>query len=179
MSNVLVDDIILALSIILPFANEMSIVLTNSGLPIFKNLYKICIHDDLVVQLPKSLQSEKTIVCSQTESLRRILIDCVAYLGITLNIARSTLQFGYVTGVVCGFLIIFFSMIIPTLFLSKIQHICIERLHIGIEKPFMRIFIGLLLIIGLIILANVTIDFTQKQLKDIKIDPINEKAKNK
>jgi hypothetical protein len=184
------DEIINALSVLLPFANEVSIVLTNSGLSFFRDFYKICIHDDLIVQLPKAYRNDRSIdfivqlpkayrndrsiVCTRSEALRRLFIDSIAFLGIVLTIGRSTMKFGYVSGVASGVLIIFFSMIVPSLFLSKIQIVCLEFLHVGIEKPFLRIFIGLLIIAALVIITDKTIAFTQSKLQKYKIDPANE-----
>ena len=168
------DEIINALSVLLPFANEVSIVLTNSGLSFFRDFYKICIHDDLIVQLPKAYRNDKSIVCTRSETLRRLIIDSIAYLGIVLTIGRSTLKFGYVSGVASGVLIIFFSMIFPSLFLSKIQNVCLEVLHVGIEKPILRIFIGLLIIAALVVITDKTISFTQSKLQKYKIDPATE-----
>ena len=173
-----VDYIIFFASIILPFINETSIVLTKSGLPLFKHFYKTCIPDELIEMLPSSCKKNMNVVCSSSETFRRLFIDAIAYLGIILNIGRSTIKYGYVTGVVNGFVLIICSIVFPNLYLGQIIHNIKGILHI--ETPFMSIAIGLVCIILLMFITKYLQDLSTYLFKNYRIDEVNEpEVKNK
>ena len=170
--NTQVDYIIFFASIILPFINETAIVLTKSGLSIFHNLYKSCIPDEIIEVLPASCKKNTNIVCSQSDTFRRLFIDAIAYLGIILNIGRNTLRYGYITGVVNGFVLIICSIVFPNLYLAEI----IRKLKeiFNIDKPIMSIVIGIICIIILIFATKFLQNMSSNIFKNYKIDEINE-----
>jgi hypothetical protein len=132
-----------------------------------------CIDEDLVkgVRISNEL---KTKLCQKFEYRHKIIIDLIAYLGIMLFICKNTLQYGYVTGVACGLVIIFCSIMLPGLFLGKsIRYITTS---LNIKNPFLFIMVGIALIICLIIFTNVLELITQKVTKSIKIDSETEKC---
>jgi hypothetical protein len=170
------DDYIRYASVMLPFINEMSIVLTNSGFPMFKDLYKVCIPKETLEKLPSKYHHDENLVCSMRQEFRKIVIDMIAYLGIMLNIGRNTLNFGYFIGVVNGLFLVFFSMIVPSLFLSRAQKALISKLAIGDERRIARIILGLACVILLMYVTDALQERMQKSLqKYIIIDAANEK----
>ena len=172
------DTIIFFASIILPFINEIAIILTKSGLPMFHNLYKICVHNDVFVLLSETCKKNKHIHCSDIDTFRRLFIDALAYLGIILNIGRNTIKYGYVTGVVNGFVLVIFSIIIPNLYLSQIIHNLKHFFHVN--NPIINIIIGLICVIVLIFATKFFQDLSRKMFQKYQIDKINEPVlKNK
>lgn len=167
-------NIIHYLSIILPFSNEMAIVFTESGYPRFKNLYKSCFDSSLLGNHESKLKRLlRDKLCTKRDYIHKILIDLLAYLGIMLLIGKNTLQYGYATGVVSGIVIIFYSIILPNMFLGFTTHKIIELLHF--KTPFGHIIVGISLITLLIYITQVTESFVQKYTKNIKFDPEVEK----
>jgi len=172
------DNIIFFASIILPFISGIAIILTKSGYSVFHNLYKICIHNDVFTLLSETCKKNKDIHCSHSQTLRVILIDALTYLGIILNIGRNTIKYGYVTGVVNSFVLVFFSVIFQNLYLSKVIHIFKNILNIN--NPIINIIIGLLCIIVLIFVTKMLQDVASKMFENYRIDKINEPVvKNK
>ncbi len=172
------DNIIFFASILLPFINETAIVLTKSKLPMFHNFYKSCIPDEVVDFLPESCKKNKDIICSPYDTFRRLFIDAIAYLGIILNIGRSTIKYGYVTGVVNGFVLIICSIVFPNLYLGHIIHKLKQFLHI--DSSVMSILIGLVCIIILIFATKFLQDLSTEMFQHYRIDKINEPiVKNK
>ena len=172
------DTVIFFASILLPFINETAIVLTKSKLPLFHNFYKLCIPDEVVDFLPESCKKNRDIICSPYDTFRRLLIDAIAYLGIILNIGRSTIKYGYVTGVVNGFVLIICSIVFPNLYLGQIIHKIKHFLHI--EIPSMSIIVGLICIIILIFVTKFLQDLSTQLFQNYRIDTINEPVmKNK
>lgn len=167
-----VDTVILFASIILPFINEIAIVLRKSGLTMFQNLYKSCIHGEILLLLSDSCKENKKIHCTLKDRLEGLFIDSLAYLGILLNISRNTIKYGYVTGVVNGFVLVICSIIFPNLYLSKIIHIFKNILNIN--NPIMNIIIGLVCIIILIFITKFLQDLSSKMFHHYRIDKINE-----
>jgi hypothetical protein len=90
-----------------------------------------------------------------------------------LLIGKNTLQYGYATGVVSGIVIIFYSIILPNMFLGFATHKIIELLHF--KTPLGHIIVGISLIALLIYITQVTESFLQKYTKNIKFDPEAEK----
>ena len=166
------SNIISVLCVVLPFANETSIVLTKSGLPLFKNFYSSCFDDTILgdLKVPNEIKQK---YCTKKDYRNKIIIDLIAYLGIILFIGKNTLMYGYATGVATGMVLIFCSIMIPNLFLGGAIH-KITKLF-KIKNPYIFIAVGITLIIGLIILTTILERITQNLTKSIKIDPINEK----
>lgn len=155
------------LSIILPFANEIAIVLTNSKLALFKSLYPTCINTLNI----------KKIKCTTQHNINKITIDLIAYLGIVLFIGKNTLHYGYMTGVVTGMIVMFWSEIIPTKFLGKITDDIMKWL--STNNSYTYIGVGLVVILGLIIANFVCEKIAQQIIKRIKIDEESEKHTEK
>ena len=168
-----ISNIIHILSLILPFANETAIVLTHSGLPLFRGLYTSCFDETILgnIIVPNNLRKK---ICSTRDYINKVIIDLIAYTGIILFIGKNTLLYGYVTGVVNGMVLIFCSIMLPNMFLgstiSKIIKIC------NIHNPYFHIFVGITLIILLIILTSILEKITQELFKSVKIVPIQEKC---
>ncbi len=159
------------LSIILPFVNEMAIVLTHSKMPLFSNIYRTCIPHDIVSDIRYRAILDK--VCSRRDFRNKIFIDMLAYLGIILFIGKNTLEYGYITGVANGITLIFCSVILPNLFLGMAIHKITKILDI--KSPFLYIVVGIGLIILLMIFTAFMESTVQTLTKSIKIDPLAEK----
>ena len=174
--NIPVDIIIFYISLIFPFINEFAIVLTKSGIPTFNNFYKVCIPDEIIEIIPLSCKKNTRIQCSSYDTLRRIFIDLLAYLGIILNIGRNTIKYGYITGVVNGFVLIMCSIIFPNLYLSVIIHKTTQFLNIN--SPIIIILLGLFYIIILIIITQLLQKTSIYLFKNYRIDKLNEPVVN-
>lgn len=162
-------------SIILPFMNETAILLTNSKLPLFANLYRTCIPHEAVSDIRNASVLAK--VCTRRDFFNKIMIDLLAYLGIMLFIGKNTIQYGYATGVANGMVLIFCSIILPNIFLGTAIHTTTKFLKI--KSPLFYILIGCVLI-GLLMLFTAFMETTvQKITKSIKIDPEVEKNTKK
>ena len=167
-------NIIHYLSIILPFSNETAIVFTESGYPEFKNLYKSCFDSSLLGKHePKLKRLLKDNLCTKRDYIHKILIDLLAYLGIMLLIGKNTIQYGYATGVVSGIVIIFYSIILPNMFLGFATHKIMNLLNF--KTPLAHIIVGLFLIAILIYITQISETFVQERMKNIKFDPETEK----
>ena len=122
--------------------------------------------------VPLSCKKNTSLHCSSYDTFRRIFIDLLAYLGIILNIGRYTIKYGYITGVVNGFVLIICSIIFPNLYLSVIIH---KTKHfLNINTPIMIIILGLFYIIILIIITNLLQSASTYLFKHYRIDKINE-----
>ena len=166
------SNIISVLCVVLPFANEISIILTKSGLPLFQNLYSSCFDDTILGDLKVPNEIKKKY-CTKKDYRNKIIIDLIAYLGIILFIGKNTLVYGYATGVATGMVLIFCSVMLPNMFLGTAIH-KITKLF-KIRNSYLFIAIGVTLVIALIILTTLLEKITQNLTKSIKIDPINEK----
>jgi hypothetical protein len=167
-------NIIHYLSIILPFSNETAIVFTESGYPQFKNLYKSCFDSSLLGKHESQLKRMlKDKLCNKRDYVHKIFIDLLAYLGIMLLIGKNTLQYGYATGVVSGLVIIFYSIILPNMFLGFATHKIMNLLHF--HTPAAHIIVGMSLIALLIYITQISESFVQEHMKNIKFDPETEK----
>ena len=168
------SNIIHFLSIVLPFANETAIVFTESGYPQFTDLYKSCFDKSLLGKNESKLKRVlKNKICTKKDYVHKIIIDLIAYLGIILNIGKNTINYGYATGVVTGLLLIFYSIILPNMFLGFTTHKIMNLLKL--HTPLTHVLLGLTLIILLIIVTNVSEYLVQNLMKKIKIDPETEK----
>ncbi len=159
------------MSIVLPFANDIAIVLTNSKLPLFSTLYRTCVE-------PMMMEGHKcshiaSIVCTQQDYINRVIIDLIVYFGLMLYIGKNTLTYGYATGVATGLVMMFFSMIIPNLFMGQSVHSITRFLHIN--NPYLYILVGIAFIVGLVLLTNLAESATQQVMKAVKVDPEREK----
>ena len=108
------------MSIVLPYANNIAIVLTNSKLPLFSKLYRSCVESMLVEG--HKCKEIAGIVCNSRDYLHRVIIDLIVYFGLMLFIGKNTLTYGYATGVATGLVLMFFSMIVPNLFMGPAIH---------------------------------------------------------
>jgi len=142
--------IIEIISFIFPFINEIANVLTSSGYKPFKNLYKPCI-DRFLINDEELQYITKNKVCKNTHLIYKSIIDFIALIGIILNIARNTVQNGYIDGVLSGINIIIFSFIIPNLFLHKILQ------YFVIKSKIKKILFGFI-IIGILLFCTILFD---------------------
>jgi len=173
-----IDNIIFFLSLVLPFINEIAIVLRKSGLPMFHNLYKTCVHSEILLLLSESCKKNKKIHCTTKDTIQGLLIDALAYLGILLNISRNTIKYGYITGVINGFILIIFSIIIPNLYLAHIIHN--TKQFLNTESAIITIIIGIMCIALLIIITKIIQELISEKFKNYRIDIKNEPViKNK
>ena len=159
-------------SLILPFATETSIILTESKLPLFEGFYRECIHKELL-KSNKIRLLLKNETCDIRDDKIKIIIDLIAYLGIMLFICKNTINYGYVTGVCAGVAMIFCSMILTNMYLGKIVKYFTKLLKI--DNPYLFICIGILVIIGFVIFTNILEKIIQQLTKSITIDPDAEK----
>ena len=169
-----ISNIIHILSIVLPFSNETATVLTESGYTRFKDLYKICFDRSLLGKNSSKLQNKlKDKICTKKDYIHKILVDLLAYLGIILNIGKNTITYGYATGVVTGLLLIFYSIILPNMFLGFTTHKIMDLLKL--HTPLTHVVVGITLIILLILITHYSETLVQNLMKKIKIDPETEK----
>ena len=114
-----ISIIIDILSYILPFINEISNILTASNLKPFKGLYKRCVDRYL---LPSNVIKiiSKNKICTPQELRSKIIIDILGLLGIIINIAKNAIQFGYLTSILSGIVVVMISFVIPNLYLQRI-----------------------------------------------------------
>lgn len=144
------SPIIHVLSIVLPFANEIAIVLTHSNLPLFSKLYRHCFQSGV----------HKSKICTRQDYINKIVIDLIAFLGIILFICKNAINYGYLTGVATGMVLIFCSIIFPSLFLGFITEYATKSL--GIKSPYLYIFVGIGIIIGLMFATDFLESIVQK-----------------
>jgi hypothetical protein len=171
MSSITTSTIISILCVVLPFANLFSIILTESGLPAFHNLYSSCFDETIMGDLRISNDMKKKI-CRSHDYRNKIIIALIAYLGIILFISKNTLMYGYATAVATGMVLIFCTVILPNLFLGVAIHKITKFFHI--RNPYLFILVGFLLIAALISLTVYFENIAQNLTKNIKIDPLVE-----
>ena len=168
------DTIINFLAVFLPFTNEISNVLTSSGLPFFKNLYKQCI-DPFIIdeELLKFINVDK--ICKQKHIISKLVIDLIALIGIIIYIGKNSIKYDLLTGILSGSMMVLFSFIIPNLFLHKTIHFIMKTFNLS--GPFYSIAIGFfcigILLISTILLEKIIIRLTKGVKIDSKIE-INE-----
>lgn len=169
-----VDTIINILSFILPFSNEIANVLTSSKLKVFKNLYKNCI-DPLLIDSYQLKYIDNKKLCKIKNTLSKMLIDIIALFGIILNIAKNSIEYGYLAGILSGLIIVLLSFIIPNLFIHKIIHFFTN--YFKSENPYLIICIGFIIIgilLGLsIFFEKIIIKYTEYKNIDKEIKPKN------
>ena len=166
-------NIIHYIALLLPFANEVGIVLTESKLPLFHGMYRECINAELLESNKiKLFLKHKHIICDFKDDKIKMFIDTLAYLGIMLFICKNTLQYGYVTGVCGGVVMIVCSMMLTNMYLGKIVKYFTKMFKV--ENPYLFIFIGMLVVAGFVILTDILERITQQLTKNIYIDPLAE-----
>ncbi len=162
------SEIINILSFLLPFSNEVANVLTSSGLPLFKNLYKQCIDGYLIdSKFIKYIPKDK--ICQDRHVISKLIIDLIALTGIILNIGKNSIRYNYLTGILSGLSIIILSFIVPNLFLHKTIHYFMNLFKT--KNPFIIILIGFTLIAILLGLSVVIEKFIQHVARGVIIDP--------
>lgn len=142
------EDIIDTLSFILPFSNEVANVLCSSEYSIFSEIYKPCIDSYLLDSLIIKHISKKKI-CQNKNLYYKLLFDLLALIGIIINIAKNTLQNGYLDGILSGISIMLFSFVIPNLFLHKIIN------YFNIKRKFNKLLFGLFIILILMFFSYI------------------------
>ena len=167
-----ISIIIDILSYVLPFVNEVANILTYSNIKIFKNLYRHCIDKYLIPHnIIKSISKNK--LCNDWDTVSKILIDMIALFGIIINIAKNAIQFGYLTSILNGFIVIFISFVIPNLYLYRFIHFIKKYFKLKYKYSYILIgFFIILLTIGIMIGCEKLI---QKYISNIIIDPELEK----
>lgn len=138
------------LSFVLPFANEIANVLTTSGLPLFKNLYKPCIDPYLI---NGSVKINKEKICRTKYIINKMLVDLVALSGIIMLIAKNAVKHGFTEAFLVGLMIVFLSFIFPNLFLHQILHFFGKMFKI--KSPYGIIAIGFLIIALLLYISYI------------------------
>ena len=164
------------LSILLPFANEVAITLSHSGIPLFRKLYRSCIEGFLIDDEATKHKMEKKI-CTLHDNYHKIFFDVLAYFGIMLNICKNAIQYGYTVGVFSGLNLVVWSMLITNMYLGPCIHYITHFFHM--KSPFMYIFVGLILITILVVITHYTEIWIQSAAKSIVIDPDMEKHTKK
>lgn len=167
-----ISIIIDILSYVLPFINEIANTLTSSNIPIFKGLYKHCIDKYLLPSnIIKTISKEK--ICSNRDIISKLLIDILGLLGIIINIAKNAIQYGYLTSILNGIIIVILSFVIPNLYLQRI--IVKIKKRYKLKQRYMSIVIGMGFIIAGIGVMFGCEKLIQKFTSDIVIDPELEK----
>ncbi len=163
-----ITTIIHWLSILLPFANEVAITLSHSGIPLFKKLYRSCIEGFLIDDEVIKKKIEKKI-CTLHDNYHKIFFDVLAYFGIMLNICKNAIQYGYTIGVFSGLNLVVWSMLITNMYLGTSIHYITQ--FFDMKSPFMYILVGLILITLLVIITHYTEIWIQSAAGSIVIDP--------
>ena len=167
-----ISIIIDILSYILPFINEISNILTASNLKPFRGLYKRCVDRYL---LPSNVIKiiSKNKICTPQELRSKIIIDILGLLGIIINIAKNAIQFGYLTSILSGIVVVMISFVIPNLYLQRII-ISIKKYY-KLKYRNSSIIIGLFFIaFGIVVMIGLE-KLIQNITRDIVIDPELEK----
>lgn len=163
------NELIHILSIILPFSNEIANILTASNIPFFKDLYKQCIEPYLLDSyLLKTYPAIQDKVCSNHHIWSKAIIDLLALFGIVLYIGKNSIQYGYLTGVISGMIIVILSFVIPNLFLHKITDGIMHKFNF--KSPYIFISIGFMVIGVLMMVSSILENLTQTYTKRVIID---------
>lgn len=158
-------------SLLLPFANEAAIILTESKLPLFNGFYRECVNAELLESNKiKLILKHKT--CDFKDDKIKMFVDFIAYIGIMLFICKNTLHYGYVTGVCGGVVMVVCSMMLTTMYLGKIVKYFTKIFNV--VNPYLFILIGMFVVSGFILLTNFLEMITQQLTKGIYIDPEQE-----
>jgi hypothetical protein len=156
------------LSIVLPYSNNVAITLTESGMPLYKSLYRNCI-DFFAIQDESIRKKVDGQICTSKDHYHKIFFDTIAYLGIMLNICKNAIQHGYVTGIFSGLNLVFWSMLITDMFLGSTIHRITHALQL--TSPIMYLMVGIFCIAVLVAITHYTEVWIQHYTKPITIDP--------
>ena len=165
------DNLVDFFSLVLPFSNEIAIILTESRIPMFRDLYSSCFNETILgdIKVPKELERK---ICKKNDYRNKIIIDLIAYCGIILLIGKNTLQSGFVTGVSTGLVIIFCSILLPNLFLEYTIHKTIHLLKYKKDSNGI-LLVGFFYVFLLIGFTNILLYLTRLLTKDIKFSPVS------
>lgn len=164
-------------SIVLPYSNNVAITLTESGMPLYKSLYRNCI-DFFAIKDEAIRKKVDGQICTSRDHYHKILFDTIAYFGIMLNICKNAIQHGYVTGIFSGLNLVFWSMLITNMYLGPaINHI---TQALQLSSPILFIMVGIFCIAFLVAITHYTEIWIQRVTRPITIDPgVEECTKNK
>jgi len=163
-------------SIVLPYSNNIAITLTESGMPLYKSLYRNCINFFAIKDeaIRKKVDGQ---ICTSKDHYHKIFFDTIAYFGIMLNICKNAIQYGYVTGIFSGLNLVFWSMLITNMFLGSTIHHIIHVLQF--TSPIMYLIVGIFCIAALVAITHYTELWIQHFTKPITIDPEVEECTKK
>lgn len=172
-----ISSIIHWASIVLPYSNNVAITLTESGMPLYKSLYRNCI-DFFAIKDESIRKKVDGQICTSRDHFHKLFFDTIAYFGIMLNICKNAILHGYVTGIFSGLNLIFWSMLITNMYLGPaINHITHA---LQLTSPIMFIMVGIGCIAILVAITHYTEQYIQRITRPITIDPEAEDcAKNK
>ena len=163
-------------SIVLPYSNNVAITLTESGMPLYKSLYRNCI-DFFAIKEESIRKKIDGQICTSRDHYHKIFFDTIAYFGIMLNICKNAIQHGYVTGIFSGLNLVFWSMLITDMFLgSAINHITHA---LQLTSPIMYLIVGVFCIAALVATTYYTERWIQDWTQPITIDPEVEECTKK
>lgn len=164
-------------SIVLPFSNDIAITLTESGMPLYKTLYRNCI-DFFAIKDEAIRKKVDGQICTSKDHYHKIFFDTVAYFGIMLNICKNAIQHGYVTGIFSGLNLVFWSMLITNMYLGPAINYITQALQFS--SPILFIMVGIVCIAILVAITHYTEQWIQRVTRPITIDPeVEECTKNK
>lgn len=167
-----ISIVIEVLSYILPYTNELANILTASGIKVFENVYKNCIDKYLVPQnVLKSISTKH--ICNQRDVVTKLFVNLIAFVGIIIYISKNAIQYGYLTGILNGIIIILFSFILPNLYMFRtIRYI---KKIMKFNTKYSTILIGLS-IVGILVALTILFEYIiYTYAAHIKIDPELEK----
>jgi hypothetical protein len=164
-------------SIVLPYSNNVAITLTESGMPLYKSLYRNCI-DFFAIKDEAIRKKVDGQICTTKDHFHKIFFDTIAYFGIMLNICKNAILHGYVTGIFSGLNLVFWSMLITNMYLGPaINHM---TRYLQFTSPILFIMVGIVCIAALVAITHYTEVWIQRATRPITIDPETEACtKNK
>jgi len=171
-----ISSIIHWLSIVLPYSNNVAITLTESGMPLYKSLYRNCI-DFFAIKEEAVRKKVEEQICSSKDHYHKIFFDTIAYFGIMLNICKNAILHGYVTGIFSGLNLVFWSMLITNMFLGSAIHHITRALQF--TSPIMYVMVGIFCIAVLVLITYYTEIWIQRLTRPITIDPEAEECAKK
>ena len=171
-----ISSIIHWCSILLPYSNNIAITLTESGMPLYKSLYRNCI-DFFAIKDEAIRKKVDGQICTSKDHYHKIFFDTVAYFGIMLDICKNAIQHGYITGIFSGLNLVFWSMLITNMFLGSTIHHITHALHL--TSPIMYLMVGVFCIAALVAITHYTEVWIQHYTRQITIDPVAEECSNK
>jgi hypothetical protein len=145
----------------------VAITLTESGMPLYKSLYRNCINF-FAIQDEDIRKKVDEQICTSKDQYHKMLFDTIAYLGIVLNICKNAIQYGYVTGIFSGLNLAFWSMLIANMFLGSTIHHITHALQL--TSPIMYLMVGIFCIAALVAITHYTEEWIQHFTKPIIID---------